>query len=88
MTTISDLDLMRAYCALPFAVIGISFNDAKRDHYDALVRTANMQAQLLRDLARRSERTRTARWIESAANQARDAYELTDRDAHLGEVPA
>lgn len=86
-TALTDLDLARAYRASAFPALGVSFERAKADPILArsLHGLACSQRRLLRDCARQAERARAGRWLERSAL---DDYELTDKHAHLGEMPA
>lgn len=91
MTHYTDLELRRAF-ALTAYTAGLDFETAMRNPIYAKVIEAKAASdrQLRRELARRAEQARAGRWLELRADPlaSLDAYDLTDRTAHLGEVAA
>lgn len=88
MTTYTPAELQRAFERSTLARhAGMTLEGALRDpaFRHAIELGAAIHRQHLRELARRAERHRAGRWLDRSVL---DAYELTDRDAHLGEVAA
>ena len=92
MTTYTDIELRRAFALTAYKPAGIDYDTAMRNPIYAKVIEAKAASdrQLRRDLARRAEQARAGRWLELRADPlaSLDAYDYTDRTAHLGEVAA
>lgn len=92
MTTYTDIELRRAFSLTAYKPAGLDFDDAIADpiYRKVIEAKAASDRQLRRDLARRAEQARAGRWLELRADPlaSLDAYDLTDRTAHLGEVAA
>ena len=92
MTHYTDLELRRAFALTAYKPAGLDFETAMRNPIYAKVIEAKAASdrQLRRELARRAEQARAGRGLELRADPlaSLDAYDLTDRTAHLGEVAA
>ncbi len=92
MTHYTDIELRRAFALTAYKPAGLDFETAMRNPLYAKVIEAKAASdrQLRRELARRAEQARAGRWLELRADPlaSLDAYDLTDRTAHLGEVAA